>query len=303
MKRFWDSNQWLKIMSLLFAAILWFYVLNSESMEVERKVMLDYLVPADKAVANEFTPHITVKLKGPQVFMRGLFGNNEKLKIDLRKLTVREKSYYTIPINMQEIPVPFGVEVLSVSPKQVNVVLQRKIAKYVPIKAELTGELPPELRLIEAKVIPEELMIEGPIEVMRKITKLSTNPIDLTSLENDGKFTVHLMELDPRIKIREPKELQFQYVVRSKKANLTIKGVKIRYLSSKRVFSSRYWTVSLSVLAPEGVNTKIKHSDLQVIADLPENRSGQQRIKLRAILPEGIHLLSITPEEITVNLE
>ena len=47
----------------------------------------------------------------------------------------------------------------------------------------------------------------------------------------------------------------------------------------------------------------MKNSDVQVIADIPEAATGKTRVKLKAVLPEGIHLLKIHPEYIDVSVK
>ena len=84
MKRETAQRHSLKIIAIFFAVSLWFYVLNSEPIEVEKKLSISYIVPKGYAIANISEKELTLKLKGSKAFLQNLFSNNEKLKVDLK---------------------------------------------------------------------------------------------------------------------------------------------------------------------------------------------------------------------------
>lgn len=289
----------LKLISIILAALLWFYVLNSEPQIVERDVRVIYNPPAGFAVANLAVREITVKVKGSRSFLRELYKNNEKVYIDLKSYPYRSKTSFYVNISPADIAVPFGVDVVSVTPSKIKVALEKEITKKVRVRANLVGDVSSELKLINYKVVPSSVYIIGPIEVMRKIGQIKTLPIDQSSLKGEGEQKIGISDVDQRIIIKRDSPLTFKYNVRPRKANLTLKRIPVRFLSSKNVHSKTKY-VALDVLAPEGV--KIKSSQVQVIADIKTNIKGRVKIKLEAKLPEGVHLLQVHPEYIWVRV-
>ena len=73
----------LKIISIFFAVSLWFYVLNSEPVETEKKVQIEFVLPKGFAISNITERQLVLKLKGSKAFIGNVFSNKEKLVIDL----------------------------------------------------------------------------------------------------------------------------------------------------------------------------------------------------------------------------
>ncbi|ATH08258.1 hypothetical protein BIY24_09930 [Halobacteriovorax marinus] len=292
------SRHLLKVVSALFAVVIWFYVLNSEPQEVTHNMTLHLVSPKGLSVSNLTPEKLSVKIKGSRAFIRTMVEREESVYLKLQNYPYQKKGGFNIFLSPEDIPVPFGIQVIDVKPDKFKVELQKEIRKNVPVKVNLVGALPSDLKLMETKIEPSEVLISGPIEVMRKISRVTTAPIDLTTLEGSGELKISLSDIDPRIESKRVTPLDFAYVVKPRKANLTLKKVKIRFLSSSNRISSKTRFVSLDVLAPEGV--RLTASSVQVIADVPDER-GVHSVKLRAKLPEGIHLLQINPQSINVS--
>lgn len=292
------SRHFLKLVSVLFASFLWFYVLNSEPQIVEQTVVLKLKSPKGLSVSNLVPSTVKIQIKGSRAFVRTVLKREDSVHIDLKNYPIKKKGGFNVFLGPTDVTVPFGVEVLTISPESFKVQLQKEIRKEVPVRPTFVGEIPPDLKLIKKSISPKKVLISGPIEVLRKISKIQTSPIDVSSLQGKGSFKISLGELDQRVTLKRLTAVDFNYVVKPRKANLTLKKVKIMFLSSSTRISSKSKYVSLDVLAPEGV--KINRSDIQVIADVPSSK-GTHRVKLRANLPEGIHLLQINPQSIKVS--
>lgn len=298
-----NNRRLFKVMAVFFSLTIWFYVLNSEPYEIDKDIPLSFITPPGLAVANLTPPTVTVKLKGARAFMQNIFSADEKIMLNLRDPQFQGLTEFEAAINASDIPVPFGVEVLEITPTIVALKLEREISKEVPIRMQLTGELPTELRLMKQELKPQKVMIQGPVEVMRRISSLRTTPVAQNTLEGDGELRVGISELDPRVSLVEapPAGFVFEYSVKARTANLTLKNIKIRFLASRQNFVSKQNEVAIDILAPEG--RSLRESEVQVIADIPEEAKGTIAVKLRALLPEGVHLLKIHPEAINVTFQ
>lgn len=291
----------LKIISILCSAIIWFYVLSSEPYEIEKKFKVDFILPIGTAISsNEIPSEVLVNLKGPRMIMKDISTQNEKILINLTDYLYQFNRPFKVLVNQKDIHVPFGIDVVKITPSQFNIILDKKIIKKVSIKPTFMGEIKDGYRLLNYHIQPKEVLIEGPKEVMRKTWNVYTSIINLEELMGMGKTQIGITSKDSRVRILESSQVDFHYEIRPKKANITIDHVRIRFLASHRRYITQNRYVSLDVLAPKDVKNKLKISDIQVIADIPEDTSGMVRIKLKAILPPDVHLLQIRPEYITV---
>jgi YbbR domain-containing protein len=293
------SRHFLKLVSVLFAFFLWFYVLNSEPQVIDQTVHLRLKSPKGLSVANIVPTKVKVTLKGSRAFIRNVLKKEDSVFVDLKNYPIKKKGGFKVSLGPNDVTVPFGVEVLGITPDSFDVKLQKEIRKEVPIRPVLVGTIAPDLKLISKSVTPKKVLISGPIEVLRKISKVQTAPIEVSSLQGTGELKISLADMDQRVKVKRLTAIDFNYVVKPRKANLTLKKIKINFLSSSTRLSSKTKYVSLDVLAPE--NVKLTKSDIQVIAEVPDKK-GVHRVKLRANLPEGIHLLQINPQSIKVSI-
>jgi YbbR domain-containing protein len=293
----------LKLLAVLFSFCLWFYVLNSESLEVQVKLPLVLIPPKGMAVSEIPPSEVLIKVKGSRAFVRNLFNNDEKVFLDLKRRGTKSKSGILIKLLPSDIPHPLGVEVTEILPSSLNIKIEKRKTKKISLKPFLVGEVPNRLELLKYELVPNTLKISGPRKLINSLSSLETTPIDLHKLEGEGRIKVLLKELDPRLRGEEDiTEAEFLFRVKPKKANFTLKSVNILFLTSSSEFRARIRTASIDVLIPEGTDLKLAAKDVRLIAEIPEGSKGEVRIKLKAELPEGVHLLQIYPDAINVGL-
>jgi YbbR domain-containing protein len=296
-----NSKKLLLLISFVVSIFLWFYVLNSEPLEIEKEITLVLIPPTGKAVNVTVPNKVKVKILGSRAFVQKLNFNEEKIVVDLKNYP-KNKDAFAVTFDSTMLTLPFGVKVLDISPKQLMVSLDREIKKYVPVRVKLIGNIGKDLKLVQKDFSPKKIFITGPHDVIKSVGKLSTTPVDLSNLEGDGSLKVSLDAVDGRVKIKDEPVIEFRYKVKPNKANLTLKNVKIKFLTSRGRFKSSRSEVALDVLISDDRAKSIKKSEIVVIADIPDGTKGKVKIKLRAQVPEGVHLLKIHPEYINVRL-
>ncbi len=299
----------LKLAALAAAITLWFYILGSATLEAERQVELAFVPPPGMAINGPTPSSATIRLRGNRVAVAHLFPPGEKISIDLNA-AAEEGGQLEVELGQANIPLPAGVEMLHVSPDKVSLSLEREIKKWVPVKLKVEGELPEGLKLLEGQIVPAEVMIRGPLSVLRGIGQLSTAVIDLSTLsaqEGEGVLKTALEKVDARVALEGVREVQFKYKIRPDKANVSLPNVDILFLTLRNRFYSRAKRATLEVLVseetlqilggPEGLRGQSR-----VIAEIPPTAVGHVQVELRAEIPEGVHLLHIHPARISVSV-
>jgi len=294
----------LKIVSVLFAVVLWLYVLGTESSQIVKNMSVEYILPKGMSISNEGPSEVEFILQGPRAFMRTILDSDEKLLVDLNRYYRKGgKTSLSFRPKDEELPIPIGVSVLKVDPEVVNIKLEREARKEIKIVPNYYGKLDSNYRLVEAKIVPDTLKISGPASLVQGLSEVKTQIIDLSTLNTTDKKEISLLPLDSRLSVEIDGKMEFRFTIKPIKANLSINNVKIRYLTSSKVIKSSHRTCSLLVLAKDGDKTKILASEVEVIADIPERRVGKMTIPLRAKLPDNLHLLEIHPDKIFVTVK
>lgn len=289
----------LKILALLFSTLVWIYVLNSEPMEVLKTMDVAITPPQGEMVSNLLDTRVAVTLKGPRAFIRTM--KEGPLKIFL-KIPPDGKSPYDLEILDESIKLPFGVTVKEIRPRKLMIETEREIKKYVPIVLDVAGDLNENVQK-DFELSSPKVLIAGPHSIMKKTAKVLTETVLVSELSGNGKLTLALVKSDPRMVFLENDHVEFHYKLRSKISNMMINDVSIRFLSTKRKFNSRVTKASVSLLVPLDRIKTMDKEQVEVMADIPNDKTGLIQVPLDVHLPEGIYLEKVYPQKIEVNIK
>lgn len=211
----------LKLIAIFFAVSLWFYVLNSEPEEVEKKIQVEYIIPKDYAIANGVDRVINIRVKGSKAFVAHVFPNDEKVTVDLRQYFKKFGKNFKVRFYESQFHVPFGVEILEILPKSTWVELDKIGEVIVPVKVQYAGFLPVGKRLRDESLEPTHVKLIGPMSVLKKIGHINTMPVDLAALDHDDKehsLDLTLEELDSRVQYAEKINVKFTFDVENNRS-------------------------------------------------------------------------------------
>lgn len=215
----------LKIIAIFFAVSLWFYVLNSEPVEIEKKIQIEFILPKGYAISSQTERQLSLKLKGSKAFIGNVFSNKEKLSIDLNPYFKKFGKSFKVQYHPSQITVPFGVDILEMHPKEANIEIDRLVQMQLPVKVLYIGNMAYDKKFKEVHVEPESVMVSGPIDVIKRLSRVETTPVNLSTVDKEeGTLTVPLDELDSRLMYEETPKVRLKY-----KVQLTIpkrEGVK-----------------------------------------------------------------------------
>lgn len=204
----------LKIMAIFFAVSLWFYVLNSEPVEIDKKMQIEFILPEGYAISNQTDYFINMKLKGSKAFIGNVFTNKEKFVMDLKPYYNKFGKNFKIQYHSSQITVPFGVDVLEMQPKEASLELDRLVKMEVPIDVEYIGSLAYDKKFKELTIEPRSVTIEGPMEMVKKLSKIMTTPVNLASIDKDeGVIIVSIEDQDQRLKYDNNKRIRVKYKI------------------------------------------------------------------------------------------
>ena len=204
----------LKIIAIFFAVSLWFYVLNSEPVEIDKKIQIEFQLPKGYAISSQTERQISLKLKGSKAFIGNVFSNKEKLVIDLNPYFKKFGKSFKVQYHPSQITVPFGVDILEMHPKEATIEIDRLVQMELPVKVLYIGNMAYDKKFKEVHIEPENVMVSGPIDVIRKMSRVETTPVNLNSVDKEeGTLTVPLDELDSRLMYEENPRIKLRYKV------------------------------------------------------------------------------------------
>ena len=203
------ENWTLKLLSLVFALVLWMFIMGERRQEVGYRVPLELQnIPQGLMIANEVASVVDVRISGPRTLLMKVSQNDVSIAVDLTDLQPGLTTFKRLD---ERLNLPSGLRVTRLSPSFIDLKLERVRAKQVPVKIVLAGEPLQGYQLGSIKAVPAEVIIEGAESEMKSVRQVTTEPVDLTGvnagfslivpLEHQGTYTYFKDERTSEIQI------------------------------------------------------------------------------------------------------
>lgn len=207
------DNWLLKLISLAFAVVLWFFVMSERRLEVAHIVPLEYKgLPQGLMIANEVPNSVAVRISGPRALLMNLSPGDISISVDLKNLSAGVTSFKRLE---ESLNIPSGLKVTRVSPSYVDVKLERIRDKRVPVRAVLAGDPAPGYLVFETRVSPERVVVSGAESELKSISEVNTENVDLTGVKESFSQTVAISYVGNYTDLKEPKTVEIQVLIKS----------------------------------------------------------------------------------------
>lgn len=190
-RRLFTENGGLKLVSLILAVSLWFFVTSKGKVEVSMTVPIELQnIPAGMTVVGDVLRYLEVRLQAQERILRDITAG--KKVVCVLNLGMTRTGENILRISPDDIRRPSGVSVTHLSPYEIRVRLEPLIKKTLRLAPVLHGAAAAGYRVVEAVPSPPRVTAEGPASVMRQLSVLRTMPLDVQGAT--GTLT-----LEPRI--------------------------------------------------------------------------------------------------------
>lgn len=200
LKNFATKNVGIKIVALVFAIVLWGYVMSSIN-PVQVKVVTG--VPISLSGTTDLMNRNLIVVESgsgsASVSVSANINNHSKLSASrvnctASVATITAPGTYQIPVNAS-VQSDLGT-VASISPSTISVVVDSLVTKPVPVKLELEGEMPSGYE-ITGQTIANSIAIEGAARYIEPVTKAVVRvPIDGLTEDYESSVNVTFYDAD-----------------------------------------------------------------------------------------------------------
>jgi len=194
---------------------------------------------------------------------------------------------------------------LTAEPTTVQVVLPARegvITKVVPVVPTIVGTPSPSFGVTGAAVDPATVTLTGPGNLLRNVTAVTTVQLDVTQARADVSHRVRLQI--PSGVSASVRQARVVVHIGPGLLSTIFKGVPVRVVGLATGVSSEVspGTVDIQVEGPQDLLARLSAAAVAVEVDAAGSAPGEYTIAPRALLPEGVRLLSIRPARIHVIL-
>ncbi|TYQ15895.1 UNVERIFIED_CONTAM: YbbR domain-containing protein [Acetivibrio alkalicellulosi] len=293
-----------KIISLFFAVILWFFVLDSSNPVISYDLSIPLRVENEDVLRENgliilnknFPRNVSVSFRGRQNKMGKINDNEVEAILDLSKITSVETQNLHIEIYISKE----GYSVENVTPRFVSLELEKVGKNSFPVSVVTIGEPKENYKIIGVSAMPSTVFIEDKDTIINSIGEIKAY-VDVSNISSDLAVQKQCVFYDidgevmedldfyhsVDIKIEIAKEIPIVPVVKGKPARNYIDGIH-RVVPDKALIS--------------GVSDVIELIDNVRTETIDIDNMSQSMTKMVNIeLPEGVRLVD-TPRSVYVDV-
>jgi len=204
LRRLLFRNLGLKIFSVVIAVLVWFILSGQRRERISERgyrIPLSVVnIPPRTLIASPLPAAVDVRLRGPFTALRQLEPASLEAVVDLLDASTGERAYRLTP---GDVNVPQEVEVLSISPQEVAIVLDWVDDRRVPVVPALVGQPAPGQRVIEVFADPRTARVIGPATALARMESVTTDPISVAGRSASFSTAATTLARIPGVRVRE----------------------------------------------------------------------------------------------------
>lgn len=206
------ENWTLKLISLVFAILLWMFIMGERRLEVGFRVPLELQnIPQGLMVANEVPSLVDVRISGPRTLLMKVSPNDISIVVDLTDLRPGLTTFKRLE---ERLNLPNGLRVTRLSPSFIDLKLERIKEKKVPIQIELSGDPLSGFQVESVRAVPARVTVAGAETELKGVSEVTTEEIDLTGVNESFSVIVPLVHRGTYTYFKDEKTTEVQVEIR-----------------------------------------------------------------------------------------
>ncbi len=300
----WPKDWLAKAISLLFAAILWYFVSGVDRVDMNVQIPVEIVnLPRDLVISNQFKGQLDVSVSGPRGLIRGIDRQHVTRSIDLSSA---RPGNMVVRNDLDSISFPRGIKTLRIQPSNITFSLDQLIQKDIPIRHMLSGKLPGSFELISISLEPASLSVSGPSSILSEIRHLKTKPIDISVLTKSGPQQAQLDISEELAELTGDPIVTATFKLKEKIIEKELSNIPIRVTGSQEGFYAHPTpgSVTINIALPSTLdkNTKNLHSLLTAAIDITNLGIGTHNLNIKVTPKTKVKVLSLSPKSVKVEI-
>ncbi len=202
------ENWTFKVTSLLFAVVLWMFIMGERRLEVSYRVPLELQnIPKELILVSDIPSMVDIRISGPRTLQMKISPSDISIVVDLIDL---QPGLTTFKGLEERLNLPSGLRVTRLSPSYLDLKLERVQEKKVPIRLILAGEPSPGFKLGEITIVPSKVTVSGGETELKNVTEVTTETIDLQGVNDGFSLIVPLVHTGTYTHLKDEKTTEVQ---------------------------------------------------------------------------------------------
>jgi YbbR domain-containing protein len=289
-------------LALAMALFCWYLVTGREKVDTWMTMRVEMAgLPEGLYIKSGMVGSVDVLVRGPRGVGRKIEENQLVYTLNLGKI-VPGKNF--IIFDTKNIPLPKVYEVVEMRPTRLELEVEQRATKMVPVKVALRSGLPEGYALSGARAVPEAVRVSGPADQLDKISEVRTQPITLPN-PPPARFEDRVALDVPDDVDASPLAVQVSMAFVGKESEITLKApLSVRKPQGREVDIAPK-SVTLRVRGPANILLDkdfpgLVEATLELKADI---EPGKYEAAYRVKMPQGCELIEAKPEKVTLTVK
>jgi len=302
------QNPHYKLLSVLIAVALWWYVQASDTDTRPLRVAVEWLAPDDLVTTEPLPASVLVVVSGSRNALRRIDESEVALSVDLSVMAagVGEHSLELSTSDVRRLP--STVSAVEIRPPSVSFTLDEVEIRKVVVQPVVVGEPRDGWVVNEIRLEPSVVELRGPSVILSGLLSVDTEPIDLTGLRHDRRVEARLAP--PRgVEVRGPQLVEARVDIEPKVEARVFSEVPV-FVRGGASFTVDPAIVRVQVEGPAAVLRQIRDRDVVAQVWLPDPAlrasyivSFEETEGARAevaLVAEGVRIVQVEPSQVKV---
>lgn len=292
----------LKVFSVAFATFLWFVVSGEEVVERGLRVPLELQqFPTGLELQGEAPSLVDVRVRGASGALSRIGAGDLVAVLDLKAARVGRRLYQLTP---EQVRVPFGVQVVQVTPPTIAMSFEISTSKQVPVVPAVEGDPAPGYVVGAITVDPPTVEVVGGQSAIAGVTEALTEPVSVAGAHatvTDG-VTVGFADTSLRLKTPRLARVTVQVLPGPVERLLRARPIQLRNLG--RGMEARSVPSAVDVVlrgSRDGVD-RVDADEVAAHVDLTGLGAGDYTIGVRVDGPPRAGVARINPATVQVKI-
>jgi YbbR domain-containing protein len=264
----------LKLLALVLAFGIWLSITGEDPTLRDFSVPVELQLPPDRVSATAPPTTVIARLEGSESAIRKLDPLRLTVRLDLRQSPLGRREVQLSEAHLAGVPP--GVRVAFFNPDRLQVAVDRRLHRELPVAPRVVGDPPAGFHYYGAVARPRAVEVEGPESAVAAMSELGTDPIALG--QRTGSFVVLVGALAEvaQVKTVTPGPIEVQVTIDVPPIPRTLANVPVRIEGGAGNLDPDPRTVRVSIAGPPKVVQSIAASQIRAVADVAAQQPGDR---------------------------
>lgn len=287
-----------KIVAIIFAFGLWFFVALDNSYTYSKNIRVVYTNLADSLILVDSIPRIQVTITGRGGALLSTWAAPPKARCNLSDI---DPGSHTIAVGDLAVPTGYGGLNISHTIPAINIHVDRITRKNTTVTVPLKDELKDGFAVNET-IVHDTVTMLGPATLLEEMQTIFTETLSVRNRSSSFITTARVADLGHLFQISHEQVKVEVKIDKKTERMFTNIPLKLIFTPNQRVTSER---ISLDTLIVEGPKTKVSQlgkKDITVRIRLTTLPAGDYELPALITLPEYITPLYSSPKRFRITI-